>query len=201
MPVFPRPLRRAFLVACLVLSQLSSIPAHAVIVRGTVTDLGGPTANMYQMKCKDEGIEKACRRMSCVFPEVCENLGTDHGPLLQIMKAVREEPGVKKVFIASGVRYDLAERSPEFIAELAQHHTGGQLSVAPEHNKKDVLDKMKKPGIESYERFAGAFQAACEAAGAGFSTRPHFLILTAFLVLALPLAPFAAAAGLRQALE
>ncbi len=143
--------------------------------RGTISDLGGPTANMYQMKCKDEGIERACRRMSCVFPEVCENLGTDHGPLLQIMKAVREEPGVRRVFIASGVRYDLAERSPEFIAELARHHTGGQLSVAPEHSKKDVLDRMKKPGIESYERFVEQFSCASEAAGKDQHLVPYFI--------------------------
>ena len=143
--------------------------------RGTITDLGGPTANMYQMACKDEGIEKACRRLSCVFPEVCENLHTDHGPLLKLMKSVREEEGVKKVFIASGVRYDLAERSPEFISELARHHTGGQLSVAPEHNKKDVLDKMKKPGIESYERFAEQFRCASEASGREQYLVPYFI--------------------------
>ena len=143
--------------------------------RGTITDLGGPTANMYQMKCKDEAIETACRRMSCVFPEVCENLGTDHGPLLQVMKAVRQEPGVSKVFIASGVRYDLAERSPKFIAELAQHHTGGQLSVAPEHNKKDVLDRMKKPGIESYERFVEQFKCASREAGKEQHLVPYFI--------------------------
>jgi uncharacterized radical SAM protein YgiQ len=143
--------------------------------RGTITDLGGPTANMYQMKCKDERIETACRRMSCVFPDVCENLGTDHGPLLEVMKAVREAEGVRKVFIASGVRYDLAERSPEFISELARHHTGGQLSVAPEHSKKDVLDRMKKPGIESYERFAEHFQGACEAAGKDQHLVPYFI--------------------------
>ena len=143
--------------------------------RGTVTDLGGPTANMYRMACKDPAIETACRRLSCVFPDVCENLGTDHGPLLAVMKAVREEPGVKKVFLASGVRYDLAERSPEFIAELARHHTGGQLSVAPEHNEKDVLDKMKKPGIQSYERFAEAFCAASEEAGKDQYLVPYFI--------------------------
>jgi uncharacterized radical SAM protein YgiQ len=143
--------------------------------RGTITDLGGPTANMYQMKCKDEAIESACRRMSCVFPDVCENLNTDHGPLLQIMKAVREEEGVSKVFIASGVRYDLAERSPEFVRELAQHHTGGQLSVAPEHNKKDVLDRMKKPGIQSYERFVEQFRCASESAGKEQHLVPYFI--------------------------
>jgi uncharacterized radical SAM protein YgiQ len=143
--------------------------------RGTITDLGGPTANMYQMACKDPQIEAACRRLSCVFPDVCENLGTDHGPLLDVMKRVREEPGIKKVFLASGVRYDLAERSPEFVAELARHHTGGQLSVAPEHNKKDVLDKMKKPGIASYERFAEQFCAASDEAGKDQYLVPYFI--------------------------
>ena len=143
--------------------------------RGTITDLGGPTANMYEMKCKDPEIERACRRLACVFPDVCENLVTDHGPLLQIMKAVREEEGVKKVFIASGVRYDLAERSPEFVAALAEHHTGGQLSVAPEHSKKDVLDKMKKPGIQSYERFVEQFRCASQEAGKDQHLVPYFI--------------------------
>jgi uncharacterized radical SAM protein YgiQ len=143
--------------------------------RGTITDLGGPTANMYQMKCKDPEIERACRRLACVFPDVCENLVTDHGPLLKVMKAVREEEGVKKVFIASGVRYDLAERSPEFVAALAEHHTGGQLSVAPEHSRKDVLDKMKKPGIESYERFVEQFRCASEQSGKDQHLVPYFI--------------------------
>ena len=143
--------------------------------RGTITDLGGPTANMYQMACKDDAIEKACRRMSCVFPDVCENLNTDHGPLIKLMKSVREEQGVGKVYIASGIRYDLAERSPEFISELARHHTGGQLSVAPEHSRKEVLDRMKKPGIESYERFAEQFKCASEDAGKNQFLVPYFI--------------------------
>ena len=142
---------------------------------GVVTDLGGPTANMYEMRCREERIEHACRRLSCVHPEICENLVTDHGPLLTLMKRVREEPGVKKVFLASGVRYDLAERSPEFVTELAKHHTGGQLSVAPEHSRKEVLDKMKKPGIESYERFAEQFQCASEASGKQQFLVPYFI--------------------------
>jgi uncharacterized radical SAM protein YgiQ len=143
--------------------------------RGTISDLGGPTANMYQMACKDEAIETACRKMSCVFPEICENLKTDHGPLVQLMKAVREEEGVSRVFLASGIRYDLAERSPEFIRDLARHHTGGQLSVAPEHNKKEVLDKMKKPGIGSYERFAEQFRCASTEAGKSQFLVPYFI--------------------------
>jgi uncharacterized radical SAM protein YgiQ len=142
---------------------------------GVLTDLGGPTANMYKMACKDDETESACRRLSCVHPGICENLVTDHGPLVDLMKQVRSEPGIKKVFIASGVRYDLAERSPEFIRELAQHHTGGQLSVAPEHNDDRVLDKMKKPGIKSYERFAQAFCQASEEAGKDQYLVPYFI--------------------------
>jgi uncharacterized radical SAM protein YgiQ len=142
---------------------------------GVLTDLGGPTANMYKMACKDEKIEASCRRLSCVHPGICENLVTDHAPLIQLMKKVRSEKGIKRVFIASGVRYDLAERSPEFIEELAKHHTGGQLSVAPEHNESGVLDKMKKPGIASYERFAQAFCQASEKAGKEQYLVPYFI--------------------------
>ncbi len=143
--------------------------------RGTITDVGGPTANMYAMKCKDEKIENSCRRLSCVHPGICENLVTDHGPLVSLLSSVRKEAGVKKVFIASGVRYDLAERSPDFIKVLAQHHTGGQLSVAPEHVDPDTLDKMKKPGAESYERFAESFRCASEEAGKEQHLVPYYI--------------------------
>jgi uncharacterized radical SAM protein YgiQ len=140
---------------------LSRMPDY----RGVISDIGGPTANMYQMRCKSERIENACRRLSCVHPKICENLVTDHQPLIDLLKRVREEKGVKRAFIASGIRYDLANQSPEFIREMAAHHTGGQLSVAPEHNDTQVLDKMKKPPIEHYERFAQAFCQASEDAG------------------------------------
>lgn len=143
--------------------------------RGTITDLGGPTANMYKLKCKSEDIEKRCRKLSCVHPGVCENLQTDHGPLISLMKDVREEEGVKHVFIASGVRYDLAERSPEYVKELAAHHVGGQLSVAPEHVSPRVLEKMKKPGIESFERFQAMFACASEEAGKEQYDIPYFI--------------------------
>jgi len=143
--------------------------------RGVISDVGGPTANMYQMRCKDEATESACRRLSCVHPGICENLHTDHDPLIDLLKKVRAEPGIKKVFIASGVRYDLAERSPAFIRELAQHHTGGQVSVAPEHNDPEVLDRMKKPPIHSYERFAQAFCQASENAGKEQYLVPYFI--------------------------
>lgn len=143
--------------------------------RGTITDVGGPTANMYQMKCKDDATESACRRLSCVHPGICENLKTDHGPLISLLKRVRQEKGIKKVFVASGIRYDLAERSPEFIRELATHHTGGQLSVAPEHSSPEVLAKMKKPPVQAYERFAQAFCQASEQAGKDQYLVPYFI--------------------------
>jgi uncharacterized radical SAM protein YgiQ len=143
--------------------------------RGTITDLGGPTANMYQLACKSPEIESKCRRLSCVHPGVCENLKTDHGPLISLMQRVRKEDGVKHVFIASGVRYDLAERSPEYVEELARHHVGGQLSVAPEHVSPRVLEKMKKPGIESYERFQAMFSCASKDAGKEQYDIPYFI--------------------------
>lgn len=143
--------------------------------KGVISDVGGPTANMYQMHCKEERIERACRRLSCVHPGVCENLVTDHRPLVDLLERVRDEKGVRKVFIASGVRYDLAERSPEFVDALARHHTGGQLSVAPEHVDEDVLDKMKKPGVESYERFHGMFTRSSRAAGKDQHLVPYYI--------------------------
>ncbi len=142
---------------------------------GVITDVGGPTANMYKMRCKDERTESACRRLSCVHPGICENLVTDHAPLVSLLKKVRSEPGVKRVFVASGVRYDLAMRSPEFISDLAKHHTGGQLSVAPEHSDPEVLDKMKKPPVEHYERFAQAFCQASDEAGKEQYLVPYFI--------------------------
>ncbi|HEX6242051.1 MAG TPA: DUF3362 domain-containing protein, partial [Polyangiales bacterium] len=125
--------------------------------------------------CKDERTESACRRLSCVHPGICNNLITDHQPVIDLLRKVRKEPGVRKVFIASGVRYDLAERSPEFVDELARHHTGGQLSVAPEHVDDAVLDKMKKPGVETYERFADMFACASEKSGKEQHLIPYYI--------------------------
>lgn len=142
---------------------------------GVLSDVGGPTANMYKMRCKDSKIESACRRLSCVHPGICKNLVTDHEPLIGLLRSVRRQPGIKRAMIASGVRYDLAERSPEFIRELAQHHTGGQLSVAPEHTDPEVLKRMKKPGIQSYERFAQAFCTASDQAGKEQYLVPYFI--------------------------
>jgi uncharacterized radical SAM protein YgiQ len=143
--------------------------------RGVITDVGGPTANMYKMACKSEEIESKCRKLSCVHPGICENLVTDHDPLLDVLEQVRNEPGIKRVFVASGVRYDLANRSPEFIEVMAKYHTGGQLSVAPEHSDKRVLDKMKKPGIEHYDAFVELFQCASRESGKEQHLVPYFI--------------------------
>jgi uncharacterized radical SAM protein YgiQ len=146
--------------------------------RGVLSDLGGPTANMYKMTCKSEAIERACRKLSCVHPGICQNLVTDHGPLLDLLDRVRKEPGVRRAFLASGVRYDLAEHGDKghaFIDALARHHTGGQLSVAPEHNEDRVLAKMKKPGVSHYEAFAERFVCASEKAGKDQYLVPYFI--------------------------
>jgi uncharacterized radical SAM protein YgiQ len=145
---------------------------------GVISDLGGPTANMYQMRCSDEKYESKCRRLSCVHPEICPQLKTDHGPLIELMRLVRKEPGVKHVHIASGVRTDLVvdgERGTEYLSELTRHHVGGQLSVAPEHVSDETLRLMKKPPIESYDRFTDAFRCASEAAGKEQYLVPYFI--------------------------
>jgi uncharacterized radical SAM protein YgiQ len=143
--------------------------------RGTLTDLGGPTANMYKMGCTSPKAEAKCRRLSCVHPFICPNLGTDHGPVIDVMQKVRQEPGVKHTYIASGVRTDLAERSPEYVAELAHHHVGGHLSVAPEHVAPGVLKRMKKPPVAAYERFTAMFQACSQEAGKEQYEIPYFI--------------------------
>ena len=133
--------------------------------KGTISDIGGPTANMYQMRCTRPEVEAKCKRLSCVHPTVCKLLGTDHGPPIQLMKKAREEPGIKKVLVASGVRMDLAQRSPEYLRELSAHHVGGHLKVAPEHTDEHVLGLMKKPVNNNFEGFAAAFKKASREAG------------------------------------
>ena len=125
--------------------------------RGVISDLGGPTANMYKMRCRSPEVEAVCRRQSCVHPTICKLLGTDHRPLVQLMKDTRKTPGVKKVLVASGIRMDLARRSPEYMSELTHHHVGGYLKVAPEHTDPGVLEKMRKPSGDDFEEFAKTF--------------------------------------------
>jgi uncharacterized radical SAM protein YgiQ len=142
---------------------------------GIISDLGGPTANMYRMACKSREIEAACRLPSCVYPDICNNLGTDHGPLVRLYRKARAIPGIKRIFVASGVRYDLAVRSPEWIKELAQHHTGGYLKIAPEHTEAGPLSHMMKPGIGSYDRFKALFDRYSQEAGKEQYLIPYFI--------------------------
>ena len=133
--------------------------------KGIVSDIGGPTANMYQMRCTRPDVEAKCKRLSCVHPTICKLLGTDHGPLIDLMKKARTEPGIRKVLVASGIRMDLAQLSPEYMEELTAHHVGGHLKVAPEHTDPHVLDMMKKPSNINFEGFADAFAKASQRAG------------------------------------
>ncbi|MFN4282953.1 MAG: YgiQ family radical SAM protein [Alphaproteobacteria bacterium] len=142
---------------------------------GVISDIGGPTANMYRMACKDPKIEAACRRPSCVFPDICPNLNTSHDDLIRLYRKVREVRGVKKVMVASGVRYDLAVKSPEYVEELVTHHVGGYLKIAPEHTERGPLDKMMKPGIGAYDRFKEMFDAATKKAGKKYYLIPYFI--------------------------
>ncbi len=133
--------------------------------KGVISDVGGATANMYRMRCTRPEVEAKCKRLSCVHPTICKLLGTDHGPLVELLREVRRRPGVRKAFVASGIRMDLAQLSPEYVRELAAHHTGGRLKVAPEHTSPAVLEKMKKPSIDNFETFAAQYKEASAAAG------------------------------------
>jgi uncharacterized radical SAM protein YgiQ len=142
---------------------------------GTVSDIGGPTANMYQMRCMRPEVEAKCKRLSCVHPKVCKLLGTDHGPLVDLMRQSREVPGIDRVLVASGIRMDLAQKSPEYLAELARHHVGGHLKVAPEHTDSNVLRLMKKPDVDDFEGFSKAFREASNRAGKKQYVVPYFI--------------------------
>lgn len=142
---------------------------------GVISDLGGPTANMYRLHCKDPKIESACRKLSCVFPDICTNLNTDHSPLIKLYRRARQIRGVKKILIASGLRYDLAVRSPEYVKELVTHHVGGYLKIAPEHTETDVLNKMMKPGMGTYDKFKTLFEQYSKEAGKEQYLIPYFI--------------------------
>src|SRR5574343_546883 len=142
---------------------------------GVVSDLGGPTANMFHLKCKDEKIESSCRRLSCVYPDICENMDTDHSQLISLYRRARAIKGVKRITIGSGLRYDLAIRSPEYIKELVQHHVGGYLKIAPEHTEDGPLSKMMKPGIGSYDQFKRLFDKYSAEAGKQQFLIPYFI--------------------------
>jgi uncharacterized radical SAM protein YgiQ len=142
---------------------------------GNISDLGGPTANMWRLHCKDEKIESACRRLSCVFPDICKNLNTDQTPLIHLYRRTRSLDGIKRVFIASGLRYDLAVRTPEYVRELVTHHVGGYLKIAPEHTETGPLNHMMKPGMGTYDRFKQMFEKFSKEAGKEQYLIPYFI--------------------------
>jgi uncharacterized radical SAM protein YgiQ len=158
-----------------VIREIEAIRDHVPGFTGVVSDLGGPTANMYRLACKSREVEAACRRPSCVYPGVCPNLNTDHSPLIRLYRRARELPGIKKVLVASGVRYDLAIESPEYVKELAQHHVGGYLKIAPEALSDGPLSKMMKPGIGTYYRFKELFDRYSREAGKEQYLIPYFI--------------------------
>jgi uncharacterized radical SAM protein YgiQ len=142
---------------------------------GVVSDIGGPTANMYEMKCSRPDVEARCRRQSCVHPKICKLLGTDHGPLIQLMREARQVEGVRKVLVASGIRMDLAQRSTEYMRELTEHHVGGLLKVAPEHADDQVLNNMRKPSIGEFAEFSDKFREQSKRAGKKQYLVPYFI--------------------------
>ncbi|HEX8962306.1 MAG TPA: YgiQ family radical SAM protein, partial [Rhodocyclaceae bacterium] len=158
-----------------ILHEIEEIRDKTEGFTGIISDLGGPTANMYRMACKDKAVEAACRRLSCVYPDVCPRMSTDHAPLISLYRKARALPGIKKVLIGSGLRYDLAVRSPEYIRELASHHVGGYLKIAPEHTEPGPLSKMMKPGMAAYDKFKRMFDAASQAAGKEQYLIPYFI--------------------------
>lgn len=157
-----------------VLAELNAI-AQTKDFKGTISDMGGPTANMYQMKCTKPEVEAICRRQSCVHPKICKLLGVDHQPVIELMRESRNVPGIKKVLIASGVRMDLARQSPEYIEELTEHHVGGHLKVAPEHVAPEVLFKMRKPANDDFEYFAEVFNEHSQRVGKKQYLIPYFI--------------------------
>ena len=158
-----------------IIKEIETIRDEVPGFTGVISDLGGPTANMYRIACKSREIESNCRLPSCVYPDICSNLDTDHSSLIHLYKRARELPGIKKVLIASGLRYDLAVKSPEYVEELVTHHVGGYLKIAPEHTERGPLDKMMKPGIGAYDEFKAMFEKFTEKAGKKQFLIPYFI--------------------------
>ena len=158
-----------------VIKEVEAIRDSVKGFTGTISDLGGPTANMYRIGCKSLEIESACRKPSCVYPGICSNLNTDHTPLIQMYRRARALKGVKKILIGSGLRYDLAVQSPEYVKELVTHHVGGYLKIAPEHTQAGPLSKMMKPGIGSYDKFKQLFDKFSAEAGKKQYLIPYFI--------------------------
>jgi len=158
-----------------IIQEIEDIRDKVAGFTGTISDLGGPTANMYRLGCRTPEIEAACRKPSCVYPGICQNLTTNHDPLIKIYRRGRALKGIKKILIGSGLRYDLAVQSPEYVKELVQHHVGGYLKIAPEHTEQGPLTKMMKPGIGSYDKFKKMFEQFSEEAGKKQFLIPYFI--------------------------
>ena len=158
-----------------IIREVEKIRDTSPAFTGVISDLGGPTANMWRLACKSEEIEAKCRKLSCVFPGICKNLNTDQTPLVSLYRRARAVPGVKKVLIASGLRYDLAVETPEYVKELVTHHVGGYLKIAPEHTENGPLQHMMKPGIGSYDRFKTMFDKYTKEAGRKQYLIPYFI--------------------------
>jgi len=158
-----------------IIREVERIRDTSTAFTGVISDLGGPTANMWRLACKSKDVEAKCRKLSCVFPGICKNLNTDQTPLISLYRRAREVAGVKKVLIASGLRYDLAVETPAYVEELVTHHVGGYLKIAPEHTENGPLDKMMKPGIGSYDRFRAMFEKYSKAAGKEQYLIPYFI--------------------------
>ncbi len=158
-----------------ILKEVENIRDQVPGFTGTISDLGGPTANMYRLNCKSEVIQKNCRRLSCVYPTICQHLETDHKHTTQLYRKARSIPGIKRVAIASGLRYDLALRDPEYVEELVTHHVGGYLKIAPEHSEDNTLSKMMKPSISSYDEFKEMFDLFSKKAGKIQYLIPYFI--------------------------
>jgi uncharacterized radical SAM protein YgiQ len=158
-----------------IIREIEQIRDKSPAFTGVISDLGGPTANMWRLACNSKEIEAKCRKLSCVFPGICKNLNTDQAPLVQLYRRARGVQGVKKVLIASGLRYDLAVQSPEYVEELVTHHVGGYLKIAPEHTQDGPLSKMMKPGISSYDQFKAMFEKYSLAAGKKQYLIPYFI--------------------------
>ncbi len=161
--------------------QLTSMPDF----KGYISDLGGPSANMYKMKGIDEGICHKCKRPSCIYPEVCKNLNTDHYPMLNLYKKVRQNPKVKKAFIGSGIRYDMILRESgdkqvdaskrEYLREIIKHHVSGRLKVAPEHTSDQVLKVMRKPSFSLFYKLKEAFEQINKSENLNQQLIPYFI--------------------------
>lgn len=158
-----------------ILTEIEAIRDKVKGFTGIISDLGGPTANMYRLACKDRRTESLCRRPSCVYPDICKNLDTDHSALIALYRKARALPGIKRIHVASGLRYDLAVRSPAYVKELVTHHVGGYLKIAPEHTEAGPLSKMMKPGIGTYDRFKALFDKFAREAGKELYLIPYFI--------------------------